>query len=350
MQQTGGTPAPSLINPGFRSPGAREPPELLADLGILHMRHPGFLLAYLLAVACCGVVRLVPEIPGVPGDATELRAANARLRELPAEWPGLRVRYEEGACGTELLPALTRTGALQRPIFAFLDSYGGPDVPFTLPQAIARQPSSEVLITFGTNFLTRFGSKEQHQQTGDEAFGGTAWRQVQRLPAHEKKAFLVSAYRQSLIAAGFGNVVSFEMTDETGADLHLVFGTRRRAGVEKMKDAMWKVDPVRGVHYRDPRDPNQMTFDFDLHPHLDPLRNALLRELGSGERTLANLQEYALLETVYRGPHAIAAVRTMVDQGLAEREPHLGQITRAARIRLTAAGRRRLTESDLTLF
>jgi transposase len=36
-------------------------------------------------LACCGVVRLVPEIPGVPDDAAGLRAANARLRELLAE-------------------------------------------------------------------------------------------------------------------------------------------------------------------------------------------------------------------------------------------------------------------------
>jgi transposase len=41
--------------------------------------------AYLLGVACCGVVRLVPEMPGVPDDAAGLRAANARLRGLLAE-------------------------------------------------------------------------------------------------------------------------------------------------------------------------------------------------------------------------------------------------------------------------
>jgi hypothetical protein len=27
------------------------------------------------------------------------------------------------------------------------------------------------------------------------------------------------------------------------------------------------VDPVDGVRYRDPRDPNQMAFDFELHPY-----------------------------------------------------------------------------------
>jgi hypothetical protein len=43
------------------------------------------MFAYLPGVACCGVVRLVPEMPGVPDDAAGLRAANARLRGLLAE-------------------------------------------------------------------------------------------------------------------------------------------------------------------------------------------------------------------------------------------------------------------------
>src|SRR4029077_12189575 len=41
--------------------------------------------AYLRGVRSRGVVRRVPEVPGVPDDAAGLRAANARLRELLAE-------------------------------------------------------------------------------------------------------------------------------------------------------------------------------------------------------------------------------------------------------------------------
>ena len=42
--------------------------------------------AYLRGGRSRGVVRRVPEVPGVPDDAAGLRAANARLRELLAEW------------------------------------------------------------------------------------------------------------------------------------------------------------------------------------------------------------------------------------------------------------------------
>jgi hypothetical protein len=54
-------------------------------LGALSLAGAGLVFFYLLAVACCGVVRSVLEMPGVPDDAAGLRSANARLRELMAE-------------------------------------------------------------------------------------------------------------------------------------------------------------------------------------------------------------------------------------------------------------------------
>jgi hypothetical protein len=230
------------------------------------------------------------------------------------------------------------------PVFAFLDSYGGPDIPFGVARAIARRRSSEVLVTFGTNFLTRFGSKGEHQEAGDEAFGGHAWRRVYELPSAEKKPFLISAYRDSLKTAGFTYVLSFEMIDDTGHDLHLVFGTKDPLGLERMKDAMWRVDPVRGVHYRDPRVPDQAAFELDLNPHLEPLILETLRLLGDGEYTVAQLREHALLETVYRPPHATSAVRVMLKQGLVERKPATGAVTKATLLRATTTGRQRLSE------
>jgi three-Cys-motif partner protein len=277
----------------------------------------------------------------------EMGIALNRNGNPPAE---LKVCYEEGECADKLLDTLARAGALQAPIFAFLDSFGGPDIPLALARAIAKQPSSEVLVTFGTNFLTRFGTGQRYQQSGDEVFGSPCWQRVHHLPANKKKEFLVSTYRDSLKTAGFPFVVSFEMIDDTGSDLHLVFGTTNRRGLEKMKDAMWQVDPVHGVHYRDPRDPNQMALEFNLHPHLEPLIHALLRELTRLDCTLAQLQDHALLETIYRGPHATSALRSMLGQGLVERRPDVGQLTRNTSIRVTAAGRQCLEGPDLRLF
>ena len=63
-----------MKNPGFQpttdTPGAERWPASSAAEG---------------AWRSGGVVRLVPEVAAVPDDAAGLRAANARLRELPAE-------------------------------------------------------------------------------------------------------------------------------------------------------------------------------------------------------------------------------------------------------------------------
>src|SRR5262249_2504856 len=59
----------------------------------------------------------------------EMAAAVSAHDPVP---PGFRVRYEQGECGGKLIPALITAGALQAPVFAFLDSFGGPDVPLAL--------------------------------------------------------------------------------------------------------------------------------------------------------------------------------------------------------------------------
>jgi hypothetical protein len=189
-------------------------------------------------------------------------------------------------------------------------------------------------VTFGTNFFVRFCEVEGHRESGDRVFGGQQWRQVAGLAPREKKPFLVATYRQSLRQAGFRFVVSFEMLDEQGHDLHLVFGTAHRAGVEKMKNAMWAVDPVGGVRFRDPSDPEQGLLDFALAADLGPLTRSLLAVLGRGPRTLAELKDHAVVETVYRPPHARKVAQKLLRQGAVERGPVRGQLTDATLIRL----------------
>jgi three-Cys-motif partner protein len=198
---------------------------------------------------------------------TELRRQMGRaLTEAPVAPAGISVEYVCGDHAKVLLPALERIGAMRRPVFAFLDSYGGPDVPLDVARRIGSAPASEVLVTFGTSFFIRFCEVEGHQAEGDRVFGGPQWRQVAKLAPREKKPFLVATYRRSLRQAGFRFVLSFEMLDEQGHDLHLVFGTTHRAGLEKMKDAMWAIDPIGGVRFRDPRDPSQGMLDFTINP------------------------------------------------------------------------------------
>ncbi|WP_020572388.1 three-Cys-motif partner protein TcmP [Parafrankia discariae] len=227
-----------------------------------------------------------------------------------------------GKCGHDLLPLLHELGVFGSAAFVFLDSFGGPDVPHDLVRAIAGNPSSEVLVTFGTSFPTRFGQIDKHAATADKVFGSPEWRAVQHVPPSRKKEFLLDQYRASLNRAGFSFTLAFEMVDEGGRPLFLVFGTSHESGLKAMKDAMWKVDPLTGVRYRDPRDVAQQLLDLKIEPETRPLQNAIMNVIAeSGPMTVANLRRFALLNTVFRPEHVGTALRELRKAGRLHQSP-----------------------------
>lgn len=224
---------------------------------------------------------------------------------------------EKGSCETDLLPLLDRVGAWGGPIFANLDGWGV-DTPFALIQRIGLEGSAEVLVTFQDQWFTRFA--EQHEVgAGDRVFGDTAWRAVADLGSpEEKRSFLVSEYRRRLDTAGFPYTLTFELIDEGGHALFLVFGTSSIEGVTKMKDALWVVDPIGGSRFRDPRDPMQLSFSID-EPDFTPLRRVMLEELEiRGETDLRSLCNHALEQTIYRVEHVLPAIKALVESDKVE--------------------------------
>lgn len=245
----------------------------------------------------------------------ELAAAAARhlLSPLP---PALRVHpVVTGDCAAVLADALNGCQASGSPMFVFLDSFGGPDIPFGLLRLVASNRSSEVLLTFQPQFLMRHGENPTHRASGDVAFGGTHWQGVFDQEPHHKLRCLVEAYRQTFRLAGFEHSLGFVMLDEGGHELWLLFATSSVKGVEKMKDAMWAVDRVHGVRYRDPRDPDQMLLDIETVPYAAPLARMIVERLAAGGRTLEELRDWVNLSTVYKRGQVLGTVRDLIKAG-----------------------------------
>jgi len=253
----------------------------------------------------------------------ELTAAKTALGPLP---PALRILPVITGDGADVLaPALNSCQAGGSPMFVFLDSFGGPDIPFDLLRLVAGNRSSEVLLTFGPQFLTRHGENPTHRVSGDAAFGGTHWQGVFDEEPNRKLRYLVEAYRQTFRLAGFDYSLGFVMLDEGGHELWLLFATSSVKGVEKMKDAMWSVDPVHGVRYRDPRDPDQMSLDIEAVPDAAPLARMLADRLKAGPQTLDELRHWTNLDTIYTQTQVKATVRSLLNAGRLHRPPH-GQL------------------------
>ncbi|MGW6309054.1 three-Cys-motif partner protein TcmP [Streptomyces niveus] len=270
----------------------------------------------------------------------ELKRQMARVRARDASnLTGRLVSdIQHGDFHPALLQKLRSAGALGKPLFVLLDSFGGPDIPYSLLQELGRLPATEVMVTFEPGFLTRFARKhEGHRQSGDGAFGNSDWQAVFQQPSDQKFPFLREQYRESLQRAGFSHTLYFEMVDEGGRKLYLIFGTGHERGLEKMKDAMWKVDTSYGVRYRDPKDTQQQMLELELEPDTAPLRRILHDYIAASPegRTVPELQQFTLLETVYRPAQVITLLRQMRDDGILAAEPRA--INTKARVAITAA-------------
>lgn len=229
----------------------------------------------------------------------------------PQSW---RVRTIHGRCEEQLIPALAEIGAGNAPIFVNFDGWGV-DTPLTLVRHVGRYTAPEVLITFHPQWFVRFATQTD-VKAGDSVFGGTDWRSLVTTgsPA-EKKRRLIDLYRGKLAQAHFDHSLVFEMVDEGGHDLLLVYGTGSLRGLVKMKDAMWSIDRTRGQRFRDPRDLDQLSFEIEDQPDLTVLKRQVLSTLEQGETSLEVLKDFALRETVFKGAHASIAVRQLEEAG-----------------------------------
>lgn len=224
----------------------------------------------------------------------------------------LVARVHQGKVADLYDQSIAAVGGWKGPVFANLDGWGV-DTDYAIVQRIAKQQSSEVLVTFQDQFFTRFAEVEE-QAAGDRVFGFRDWRNVAGQPTERKKPFLLDLYRQRLLAAGFAFILTFEMIDEGGHSLYLFFGTTSLKAVEKFKDGLWEVDGISGERFRDPRNPDQLSFDI-LQPDFTPLERAFV-DLASGraEISLQAMCDHALRETIYKATHAKPVVDKLVNQ------------------------------------
>ncbi len=240
--------------------------------------------------------------------------------------------------GTATGTLLSTTGAWGYPVLAIFDSWGNVGVPLSLIRQLARNPASEVIVTFSPNWFNRREQMEPDHL--DLVFGGrTNWEPADREspPAERSRAWLAT-YRDALRRAGFRYQLQFEIVPHTGQPLYLVFGTGHEKGVEVMKEAMWEADGNDGMSFRDPRTrggqiPDQMTLWSGSETPQDELLDLVTQRLEAGQVTVEELSSWLLTETArWRRPDAAKAIRRLLEDGKVTVSP-LGRITRASTVR-----------------
>ena len=104
----------------------------------------------------------------------------------------------------------------------------------------------------------------------------------------------------------------FDMCDHDNRTVYyLFFATNNPRGQEKMKEAMWKVDPMGDFRFWDATNPSQ-TLLFDGLPTAGPLAHDLSAKFrGTGPILLVRVETYVNEQTAYLGKHMREALQQL---------------------------------------
>ncbi len=185
----------------------------------------------------------------------------------------------------------------QTPVFAFLDPFGWTGIPFEIVSEIVSASSAEVLVTFMFEELNRFLGHPDQDRNLDSLFGCSEWRSALALEGLPRRTLLRGLYASQLrTRARF--VRSFEMrNDRNATDYYLFFATNHPKGLEKMKEAMWRVDPSGEFIFSDATDPNQRVLFSSDHSDLPRI---LGTRFAGQEVSVGEVARFVLEETAYQ--------------------------------------------------
>ena len=203
------------------------------------------------------------------------------------------------------------------PAFVFIDPFGFSQTPFKTVAKVLGNSRCEVLVNFMYEEVNRFISLEEHAEDFDKLFGTTEWRSVRNLsaPSHRRKAIHDIYLRQLKTCAV--HVHSFEMLNKgNSTDYFLFFATNNLKGLEKMKEAMWKVDDTGSFQFSDHTDARGQKSLFSAHPNLAPLRDAILKKFKGQKVEIGSLRDWVIAETEFLPKHLkIPILAPMEDAG-----------------------------------
>ena len=212
--------------------------------------------------------------------------------------------------------SLTSRNRRLAPTLAFVDPFGVSGVPMELISRFLDSPKCELFLILMVDHLNRFLSAEHMRSGRDSLFGTDDFSEVEAAPTGERMPLLVDLYKQQLCGvAKFQHALDFEMRRANGTvAYYVVYATRSITGVEKFKDAMWKVDPSTGSTFSDRRW-NQGSLLTGSNVELSQLQQRLGDKFGGEDVSIERLEEFALLDTPFRKPHLRSALKSMERQG-----------------------------------
>lgn len=243
---------------------------------------------------------------GDPERADILRDQVEAVRVEAGGWPG---NVNVQVCndnffdlGEELLGAM-EPGKVLAPTFFFIDPFGYKDVPLSLIRRLLDHKGCELLFYFDFNSVNRFGTAHVVDPTLTEYFGTDAFQHAPKSGDPRRAAYFHDLFEAQLRSeCGLSYIQSFEMVRSSGhTGYYLFFGTRNLDAFDKMKQAMWAIDPTGNYRFSDRYADVDVLFGDEVDT--TPLRGELLRQFAGRSVLIEVVTQWVIMSTPFASNH-----------------------------------------------
>ena len=254
-----------------------------------------------------------------PKRIAQLREEVQKLGLLPDK---AKVSIREGAYEQvfgEILDGVEQRGARLAPTFAFIDPFGYKTASMQLSGRFLQFDRCEVLVYVPFPFIARFVTTPAVEPALTNLFGSEEWKEARAVGGKARLRVLHDLFQRRLKEeCGLEYVRSFQIVKgESHTGYHLFFGTKNKIGLLKMKEAMWRIDPVEGQRFIDSTEAAQQTL-FQPEPDFAGLRRAMEVHFGNAPFSIEDGEDFTLTETAFLPSHVRTVLRPLEDGGQLE--------------------------------
>jgi three-Cys-motif partner protein len=253
--------------------------------------------------------------------AEHLEGLVAELRESRKPWPtNVKVGITNTTfieLTTDMLDDLHSRNARLAPTFAFVDPVGVKATPMSVLQRLTDYPKGELLVYFAHETVLRFCGAGNIDQVLSDLFGTEEYKDASLLSGPQRSQYIHDLYKRQLHdVCGFPYIQSFAMYDYRGKRLYdLFYCTREPLGLDRMKQAMWKIAPSGDFSFRDRFAGQDVIFGDTVDTV--PLRTYLLNQFAGQAVTIEAIVDHVIVSTPYASNHVKrATLAEMQKQGL----------------------------------
>ncbi len=201
------------------------------------------------------------------------------------------------------------------PALVFVDPFGFSHTPFVTISRILQNPSSELLITFMYEEINRFLAHPEQPENYDALFGTPKWREGIKIADPEQRRRMIHDIYLEQLRTVAKHVRSFEMLNRGNrTDYFLFFATNNQLGLEKMKEAMWKVAPGGDYQFSDFTESSGILSLFGDRPDYDDLKQRLMHKFRGQQAVIEQVEQFVIVDTPFLRTHIRRGVLKPMEQ------------------------------------